>query len=407
MSKYSEEIAGLAAQAPTARVATRAKAVAREIAADLRALDASTLSPSLKSKSVGEFDADVAALAAIQDAHSQMPKSPLRGGLGASAYYGGDALTPQTKSVPTVSFAESDLRAMHAAVTNRAAYAIRQKGYSSVAGDIPPAFAPSVLGVNVHAPRLIDKLPSESIQAPVYEYLRHTGTTGGPGVVAEGAAKPESTAVVDTVTAEVVKLATHAGISWETLRDFSAFESYWQNELIEQVYDLEAAQILTGSGTSGNLTGLLSTSGILTHAVDTAHSESNLDAVELSIATMRAATAKADANLLVLHPLDWSILRRSKATGTGNYFVAPDPTSDEANSLWGVEVFTTTSLTQGTGVLLDTTKFGRVLVRDGITVQTGTSNDDFVKNIVRFVIETRIGLAVERPTAILKITGIA
>jgi len=36
----------------------------------------------------------------------------------------------------------------------------------------------------------------------------------------------------------------------------------------------------------------------------------------------------------------------------------------------------------------------------------GASDDDFVRNVVRFTCEERITLAVERPSAVLKVTGL-
>jgi hypothetical protein len=57
-------------------------------------------------------------------------------------------------------------------------------------------------------------------------------------------------------------------------------------------------------------------------------------------------------------------------------------------------------------VLIGTTKFGKVLVRNGISLRTGTNNDDFTKNLVRFVAEERLSLAVERPAAVLSISGL-
>jgi hypothetical protein len=39
-------------------------------------------------------------------------------------------------------------------------------------------------------------------------------------------------------------------------------------------------------------------------------------------------------------------------------------------------------------------------------MMTGTDAGDFTKNIVRWVCEERFALAVERPTALLKITGL-
>jgi hypothetical protein len=59
-------------------------------------------------------------------------------------------------------------------------------------------------------------------------------------------------------------------------------------------------------------------------------------------------------------------------------------------------VLPTTQLAAGTGVLLDTRKFGRVLVREGLALRTGTDGSDLTHNLVRFVGEERLALAVER-----------
>jgi hypothetical protein len=69
-------------------------------------------------------------------------------------------------------------------------------------------------------------------------------------------------------------------------------------------------------------------------------------------------------------------------------------------------VLVTTQLSAGTGVLMDTTKFGRVLVRGPIGLRIGYAGSDFTQNIVRFIAEERIALAVERPSAVLEITGL-
>jgi HK97 family phage major capsid protein len=170
--------------------------------------------------------------------------------------------------------------------------------------------------------------------------------------------------------------------------------------------DVENSELLgtTGDGTSGHLTGLLHTSGILTHTV--ANGATNtLDDVEEAIATMRSGPVLAEPDLLVLNPLTWSAMRRTK-DGYGRYLVAPDPTQGEANSLWNVEVLVTTEQTAGTGLLIDTTKFGRVLVREGLSLRTGTDGSDFTHNIVRFIGEERLALAVERPAALLAVTGL-
>jgi Phage capsid family len=120
---------------------------------------------------------------------------------------------------------------------------------------------------------------------------------------------------------------------------------------------------------------------------------------------LRTGPALAVADLLILHPNTWSAVRRTK-DGFDRYLTQPDPTSGEAASIWGVPVLTTISCPDDTGVLLDTTKFGRVLVREPLGVRVGFANDDFTRNIVRYVGEERLTLAVERPQAVMEISAL-
>lgn len=306
------------------------------------------------------------------------------------------------RDVAPLAFADESLQAMHAAVTSR--QSLRVKAFNTAEGLLPAQLVGQVLGP-VHETRLLDRLPVQATTAPSIEYVRHLSTTGSPAVVAEGAAKPELVMVVDRLVATAQKLAAHTAVSYEILSDWTGFVGYVQGELFRQIIDVENAELLNGDGTSGHLTGLLHTSGILSHAVDTAHSETALDAIEVSIATMRTGPALAEPDLLVLNPVTWSAIRRSKDS-QGRYLTAPDPTADEANSCWGVDVLVTTTMAAGAGALIDTRKFGNVHLREGLSLQTGTNNDDFTKNLTRFVGEERLALAVQRPAAVLSLTGL-
>lgn len=276
---------------------------------------------------------------------------------------------------------------------------------ASLDGLLPARLAPGVLGP-VHEQRLLDFLPTTAASGPSIEYIRHSGSTGGPATVPEGGLKPELVPTIDTLVCTVRKIAVHGAVTHEAMLDYNAFADYFQGELIRTVIDVETAQLLNGDGTGTNLTGLTKTSGILTSAVSTAPAETNIDAIERAVAEMRVGSALAVADVIVMHPTSWSIIRRSKDS-YGRYMVAADPTRAEANSLWGIPVVVTTAATVGTVVLLDTAKFGTVYIREGITVQTGASGDDFVHNVARFVVEERLGLAVTRPSAIYALTGVA
>jgi HK97 family phage major capsid protein len=254
---------------------------------------------------------------------------------------------------------------------------------------------------------LLDHLPVQPIEAPSLEYVVHNSTTGAPAIVAEGAAKPELVFNTESLIATPQKIAAHTSTSWEMISDWNRFVSYVQAELTRQVVSKENSELISGAGTTGHLHGFLSTSGILTHdaSADTGTNETGLDSIEKSITALRTGAALAEANLLVLHPATFSALRRIKST-QGVFLAAPDPTRDEASSLWGVPVLPTTQITAGQGLMLDTNKFGFVVVREAINLRTGTNNDDFTRNLVRWVSEERLELCIERPAAVLSISNL-
>ena len=221
------------------------------------------------------------------------------------------------------------------------------------------------------------------------------------------AIKPEVTLVVDKLVATAVKLAAHLALSREIYSDWDSFSQYSLQELQRLVIDTENLQLLTGDGTGTNMIGFYATSGILTHdaSADTGAGETVWDSLEKSIAALRSGPALCEPDLATFHPDDWSSIRRVK-DGFNRYLVSPDPSSDQVNTAWGIDVLTTTQNPLGKGLLIDTTKFGRVAVRQPISMFLGYANDDLIRNLLRWVAETRLVLTVERPAAVLKIVNL-
>jgi HK97 family phage major capsid protein len=138
------------------------------------------------------------------------------------------------------------------------------------------------------------------------------------------------------------------------------------------------------------MVGFFATSGILTHdaSADTGTGVTAWDSLEKAIAALRTGSALAEPSLLVLNPTTWSNIRRIK-DGYQRYLVSPDPSTDEVNQAWGVPVLSTTQCPAGKGLLVDTSKFGQVVVREPLSVRVGYANDDLVRNILRTVAEER------------------
>jgi hypothetical protein len=103
-----------------------------------------------------------------------------------------------------------------------------------------------------------------------------------------------------------------------------------------------------------------------------------------------------------LNPSTWSAIRRQTNT-LGNFLIG-DVTVDPVDRVWGCEVLETTVCPAGEGWLLDTTKFGRLAVREVLALRIGYSGTDFVSNVLRYICEERCVLTVERPAAVLHIT---
>jgi HK97 family phage major capsid protein len=296
---------------------------------------------------------------------------------------GGDAGTqpsvPASKALTgaqsnPLRLSDADVKGLHAAALSRQGYVT--KGCSTVDSLLPAQLDPAVPG-KIQENRLLDYLPTRPISAPSLEVIVHSSSTGAPTPVAEGAAKPEVVLNTTSDTFTAIKLAAHVGISYDTLADFGAFQGYAQQELMRQIQDVENAQLLTGSGSGGNMTGFTHTSGVLTHdaSTDTGTNVTALDSVELSIEALRTGSALAEANLLILYPSTFGAIRRLKNT-LGNFLIG-DPSVVGARQLFGVSVLLTSAQAAGTGILLDTNKFGFVAVREGLTVHTGQTNDDF------------------------------
>jgi HK97 family phage major capsid protein len=198
-----------------------------------------------------------------------------------------------------------------------------------------------------------------------------------------------------TITAH--KVACHVGLSYEAMADYDTFSNAVRIELQARVVDVENQQLIYGDGMGTNLHGFTTAAGILTF--DATGAAQGLDAIEEAITALRVGNALGVADLLILNPTTWSAIRRTKDT-LGRYLVQADPTVDAPDSLWGVPVVTSTVCNVADGILVDTTKFGRAVVQEPLSMRIGWANDDFTKNILRTVCEERLNLAVERPAAV-------
>ena len=170
-------------------------------------------------------------------------------------------------------------------------------------------------------------------------------------------------------------------------------ESYFSSKT-RALINAETNQVVNGSGTAPNMTGILNISGLLTRAMGT---DTPLDAIQLAFNDLRVGPAFATADLVAMHPTTWNAIRRQKTT-FDSYILSPDPSTGQVESLWGVTVVVNTFIPAGTAIVFDTTQAVLAWTRLGLTMGVNQFGDtEWTNNLVSFRVEERVAIGVRRP----------
>jgi HK97 family phage major capsid protein len=283
-----------------------------------------------------------------------------------------------------------------------------ETGFSLTTPSLLPAQLAGGVVERVHEDRVLDHIPAIGAETLNYEFIKdNTSSNGVSGTTAEGVTAPDVTLSYEAITVAMVAIKATFGLSAEVLSDWQTILGYTQAEVMRQVVDTENSQILTATGTTGNMNGLINQAAN-TIAVPTtlATGVTALDYILEGLNTLRTVpNVLAVADQIWLHPNDWFSLLGLK-DGLNRYMVTPDPTQDAPKRLFNIPVYTTTAMTAGTAVLLDSTKFGFGIIRQGIQLSQGYNAADFSQFIQRYALLWRGQLAVVRPGAILTVTGL-
>jgi HK97 family phage major capsid protein len=306
-------------------------------------------------------------------------------------------------------YADEQLRRAFEQVGHGETAVLETRDFATATGLIPPELGPVLPVFPAHEQRLLAKLPGIAIDVPAISYVEVTTVTGSAGIVAEGAPKPELIIPGVQKVATARKIAAHVGVSWEAYSgDYPAFVTAVQTELMGKITDAENAQLYGGTGEANSqVNGLTTNPAVLTLDASLITTQPGpWDAIEQGIELLRSGPALAEPDLALCHPSTWSAIRRVTNT-LGNYMVSADPSTSEVNTAWGVPVLVSTAFTAGKFVLVDTSRYGRVVVRESLVTRIGYSGSDFTENIIRFVSEERLTQTIERPQAICVISGLS
>ena len=227
--------------------------------------------------------------------------------------------------------------------------------------------------------------------------LREASWTNDAAEVSQGAAKPESDITFEQYNVPITTVAHWIKVSNQLLADAPAIMAYIDNRLR---FGLEAridAQLLNGNGTSPNLSGVTDSGNYTAYTATSG--DLLFDAINRAKYALWAKGYMPDA--VIVNPADWGTAERTReGSGTGAYLAGLPGTMSGMNP-FGVRIVLSNNMTQGKFSIGAFDQSAVIYNRQGTVVEMGYVANDFVNNLVTIRSETRLGLGIERPSAIL------
>lgn len=320
-------------------------------------------------------------------------------------------MKPEGEGVP-LSFAaqvteDESVKAMLAAAAKGAKTSVTVNVNAAITNDnigddvILPQRVPGVVTPPQMRLTIRDLLNWGTTASNAITFIRETGFTNNADVVSENPSggKPESTLAFEQATEAVATIAHFVHASKQVLDDMPMLRSYLTGRLTYGLKLKEESQLLKGSGTNGNLNGIFTQATAYANPGVTVTNETAID--RLRLAMLQVVLAEYSADGIVLNPIDWAAIELLKDTTDRYIFTAPGVLATP--TLWGLPVVATTAMDAG-DFLMGAFRMGaQGWDRETLNVTIATQDqDDFIKNMVKILIEERIGLTVYRPESFVK-----
>ncbi|MFD8318605.1 phage major capsid protein [Kitasatospora purpeofusca] len=246
---------------------------------------------------------------------------------------------------------------------------------------------------------LLDVITRGEMAGQSIEYLQITAVTRNAAIVpneilpADGTTKPTSGLSTNLATASAYTYADGFTVTNMMLADAPALATYLNNQLEFNLKSVVEDKLLNGSGTGGNPTGILNTSGVQAQAFDTD-----------MVTTIRRGIGKlerigAPITAVLVSPQDNETFDLLK-DADGRYY-SGGPWSAGPNTIWGRPRVVCPRLVAGTAVLGN---LGTVtlLDREGMSVLAFNQHADYAaRNLVYVRAELRAAQAIFKPAELV------
>jgi len=231
--------------------------------------------------------------------------------------------------------------------------------------------------------------------------MEETTFTNSAAETAEGGTYPESALALTERTVPVEKVSTWLPVTDEQFEDEPRARAYVENRLPHMVRQRLDSQVLVGNGTTPNLLGTESVSGINSQALG---GDPIPDAIYKALRAIRE-TGFAEPTVVFIRPVKWEAVRLLK-TADGVY-IWGHPAQPGPMTIWGVPVVETTACTATKAVMGDYQTYAELTVRRGLDIQVSNSHGtQFVEGKLAVRCDVRVAMITYRPSAFSVVTGL-
>jgi HK97 family phage major capsid protein len=235
---------------------------------------------------------------------------------------------------------------------------------------------------------------------PYFRELNAITNESGAGSTQEGSAKTEVNAEFQRYSAIVEKITAWIPVTDEIISDAPTLRGYIDSRLAYMLMVREEQQILAGNGTSPQIQGLKTLSGVQTHAAVAGDLPGTL-----SGAIGKVENVDADANAVLLNPIThWTAVGKRYSTQFDNSGTGTAP-GTVGNITWGLPSIRSRSIAAAQGWVGAFGQCSTLFDRQATTIKVGDQHaDNFIRNILVILGEKRIAVAWHKPSAFVDVT---
>jgi len=233
-------------------------------------------------------------------------------------------------------------------------------------------------------PTLWDLLPKGRTNLETYTWVNKKvpANSGTADYLAPGGAKPKVSFTLETEKSNAKKVAVSMKVATELLEDIDGMTSYIEAELAYQLkFEINRVLMSAGAASSTDPAGIRNFAAAYTLTGIQTQNPNNWDVARAMIAQIRASYIDGPI-LVAMNPVDVANMEMSKAISQGQYMnlnIRPIP---------GGFLVEDYNITSG-DVLAFAVDALKTLIYKDFRIAYGWENDDFTKNLVTAIAETR------------------